>query len=100
MSSGDEQRLLPFTFYPWLFRFPFAFTAGPSSAASQHAGQQFHHGKELFIFEQPIMMEAPLTLREIGEQFRISRERVRQLENRVLKKFNDRFKLDFRKLDL
>jgi len=46
------------------------------------------------------MMEAPLTLREIGEQFRISRERVRQLENRVLKKFNDRFKLDFRKLDL
>lgn len=55
--------------------------------------------KELFIFEQRIMIEEPLTLQEIGEQFRISRERVRQLENRVLKKFNDRFELEFRKLD-
>ncbi len=56
--------------------------------------------KELFIFEQRIMIEEPLTLQEIGGQFRISRERVRQLENRVLKKFNDRFELEFRKLDL
>jgi RNA polymerase sigma-32 factor len=55
--------------------------------------------KELFIFEQRIMIEEPLTLQEIGEQFRISRERVRQLENRVLKKFNDRFELEFKKLD-
>jgi RNA polymerase sigma-32 factor len=56
--------------------------------------------KELFIFEQRIMIEEPLTLQEIGGQFRISRERVRQLEHRVLKKFNDRFELEFRKLDL
>lgn len=55
--------------------------------------------KELFIFERRIMIEEPLTLQEIGEQFRISRERVRQLENRVLKKFNDRFELEFRTLD-
>ena len=56
--------------------------------------------KELFIFERRIMIEEPLTLQKIGEQFRISRERVRQLENRVLKKFNGRFELEFRKLDL
>lgn len=56
--------------------------------------------KELFIFEHRIMIEEPLTLQEIGEQFRISRERVRQLENRVLRKFNDRFELEFKRLDL
>ncbi len=56
--------------------------------------------KELFIFEQRILIEEPLTLQEIGERFTISRERVRQLENRVLKKFNDKFELEFKKLDL
>jgi RNA polymerase sigma-32 factor len=56
--------------------------------------------KELFIFEHRIMIEEPLTLQGIGEQFNISRERVRQLENRVLKKFNDKFELEFKKLDL
>ena len=56
--------------------------------------------KEFFIFENRIMIEEPLTLGEIGEQFRISRERVRQLENRVLKKFNDMFEREFRQLDL
>jgi len=56
--------------------------------------------KELFIFENRIMIEEPLTLQGIGEQFKISRERVRQLENRVLKKFNNRFEEEFRRLDL
>lgn len=56
--------------------------------------------KELIIFERRIMIEEPLTLQEIGEQFRISRERVRQLESRVLRKFNDKFELEFKKLDL
>lgn len=56
--------------------------------------------KELFIFEYRILIDEPLTLQEIGERFAISRERVRQLENRVLKKFNDKFELEFKKLDL
>jgi RNA polymerase sigma-32 factor len=55
--------------------------------------------KELFIFEHRIMVEEPLTLRGIGEQFKISRERVRQLENRVIRKFSDKFELELRKLD-
>ena len=54
--------------------------------------------KEFFIFEHRIMTEEPLTLQEIGEQFRISRERVRQLENRVMKRFNDTFEQEFRQL--
>jgi RNA polymerase sigma-32 factor len=56
--------------------------------------------KELLIFERRIMAEEPMTLQEIGERFKISRERVRQIENRVLKKFNETFQADLRKLDL
>lgn len=56
--------------------------------------------KELLIFEKRIMAEEPMTLQDIGERFKISRERVRQIENRVLKKFNERFEADLKKLDL
>ncbi len=55
--------------------------------------------KELFIFENRILSEEPLTLQEIGAKFHISRERARQIENKVLKKFKDRFKGEFKKLD-
>jgi RNA polymerase sigma-32 factor len=56
--------------------------------------------KEIFIFDQRIMAEEPATLQEIGVRFSISRERVRQIENRVLKKFKDRFKGEIAQLDL
>lgn len=56
--------------------------------------------RESFVFEHRIMIEEPLTLQEIGGRLRVSRERVRQLESRVLKKFNDTFELEFRQLDL
>lgn len=55
--------------------------------------------KEVFIFEQRIMAEEPLTLQEIGQRFKISRERARQIENRVIKKFKDRFQSEFKELD-
>lgn len=55
--------------------------------------------KELFIFNYRIMAEEPITLQQIGAQFKISRERVRQIENRVLKKFNDRFEIEFKQFD-
>jgi RNA polymerase sigma-32 factor len=41
------------------------------------------HGKEALIFDQRLLTEDPLTLQQIGEQFGISRERVRQIENRL-----------------
>ena len=42
--------------------------------------------KELVIFRQRLLTEEPLTLREIGHKYGISRERVRQIEERLKKK--------------
>ncbi len=39
--------------------------------------------KELAIFDQRLVAEDPLTLQELGDKFHISRERVRQLEQRL-----------------
>jgi RNA polymerase sigma-32 factor len=50
---------------------------------------QFAEGlkdKELVIYRERLLNEEPLTLREIGEKYGISRERVRQIEERVKKK--------------
>ena len=47
-------------------------------------------GKDLLIFRHRMIAERPLTLQELGEEFGITRERVRQLEGRLmdrLKKF-------------
>jgi RNA polymerase sigma-32 factor len=42
--------------------------------------------KELVIYKERLLTEEPVTLREIGEKYGISRERVRQIEERVKKK--------------
>ena len=55
--------------------------------------------KEIYIFNNRIMTDEPVTLQEIGSKLSISRERVRQIENKVLKKFKDRFKVELKKLD-
>lgn len=41
--------------------------------------------KDKFIFESRIIAEKPMTLQAIGNKFKISRERVRQIEERVKK---------------
>jgi RNA polymerase sigma-32 factor len=46
-------------------------------------------GKEQVIFAKRLLAEEPLTLQEIGDQYGISRERVRQLESRLKKKLKD-----------
>jgi RNA polymerase sigma-32 factor len=48
--------------------------------------------KDLFIFEHRLMSERPLTLQEVGEKFGVSRERVRQLEARLLKNLKEHLK--------
>ncbi len=40
-------------------------------------------GKELDIFDSRVMAEEPATLREIGEKHNISRERVRQIQEKI-----------------
>lgn len=48
--------------------------------------------KELVIYRERLLNEDPLTLREIGEKYGISRERVRQIEERVKKKLKNYLK--------
>lgn len=43
-------------------------------------------GREKYIFEKRLMTEAPMTLQDIGNEFGLSRERVRQIERRLLNK--------------
>ncbi len=45
--------------------------------------------KDLAIFEKRLVADEPLTLQELGDQFGISRERVRQLEQRLLQRLRD-----------
>ena len=42
--------------------------------------------KEIYILEHRLLTDDPVTLREIGERYDITRERVRQLEVRLLQK--------------
>jgi RNA polymerase sigma-32 factor len=51
--------------------------------------QEFRHGlagRDLEIFEKRMLAENPLTLREIGQRYNISAERVRQIEEEILAK--------------
>jgi RNA polymerase sigma-32 factor len=42
--------------------------------------------KEIFILKNRLLTDDPVTLREIGERYNVTRERVRQLEARLLEK--------------
>ena len=55
--------------------------------------------KELVVFQERLMAEQPLTLREIGERYGISRERVRQIENRVKKRLKTFLSQEFEVLE-
>lgn len=48
--------------------------------------------RELDIFNKRIFSDSPMTLQEIGEIYSISRERVRQVENNIIKKMKEYFK--------
>ncbi len=42
--------------------------------------------KEQTILNERLLSDSPVTLREIGERFSVTRERVRQIEARLLQK--------------
>lgn len=42
--------------------------------------------KEAYILQHRLLTDDPVTLREIGERYNVTRERVRQLEARLLQK--------------
>lgn len=47
--------------------------------------------KEKYILQRRLLADEPVTLREIGERYNITRERVRQLEARLLEKIRKHF---------
>jgi len=49
-------------------------------------------GKELIVFRERLRSEDPKTLQEIGDAYKITRERVRQIEARVLEKLKSYMK--------
>ena len=47
--------------------------------------------KEVYVIKNRVMAEEPLTLQEIGDHLKLSRERVRQIESEALKKLKKEF---------
>ena len=47
--------------------------------------------KEVYVIKNRIMADSPLTLQEIGDYLKLSRERVRQIESEALKKLKKEF---------
>ncbi|RLB08205.1 MAG: RNA polymerase subunit sigma-70, partial [Deltaproteobacteria bacterium] len=45
--------------------------------------------RDLYIFDKRVMAEEPMTLQEIANKYKISKERVRQLEERLIKRLNE-----------
>ena len=56
--------------------------------------------RELYLFDKRIFSDSPSTLQEIGEKYSISRERVRQIENNILKKLKAYFKKNIPDFDM
>lgn len=55
--------------------------------------------RERDIFDQRIFSDTPVTLQEIGDKYGISRERVRQVENEIVKKLRAFFKQEIPDFD-
>jgi RNA polymerase sigma-32 factor len=91
LEEGDDATLLDFL-------------PGPAQTAETVANEEYHHlirekaadfkkrltGKDLVIYERRLEAlmrdEEPVTLQEIGDEYGITRERVRQIEARLKKR--------------
>ncbi len=54
--------------------------------------QTLENERDLVIWRERLISEDPVALSELGERFHISRERVRQLENRIKKKLEQQIR--------
>ena len=90
MKIGDDSSFTPMDFIP-------ALEAGiEEQMAADEISVLIHDNidairdglneKELDILEQRLLADSPITLREIGDKYGITRERVRQIEARLLQK--------------
>jgi RNA polymerase sigma-32 factor len=55
--------------------------------------------KEAVIFTERLLSETPLTLQEIGDKYGISRERVRQIEERLKKRLRTYLQAEIKDID-
>ena len=51
----------------------------------------FLNEKELYILDKRLLSDPPLTLKEVGDKYGITRERVRQIETRLIQKLRQSF---------
>ncbi len=86
-------------------RSQFIATAGAVSAEAQVATKELKailhekiasfkkdlNERELDILDNRVLSESPATLQQIGERYGISRERVRQIENNMIKRLKSYF---------
>lgn len=56
--------------------------------------------RELYIFENRMMSEEPMTLQEIGDRFGLSRERARQIEAKLVKRLRERLQAKIPDFDM
>ncbi len=54
--------------------------------------------KELYILRNRLLSDEPMTLREIGDHYQVTRERIRQVEVRLLEKLKLHLKADIKDL--
>jgi RNA polymerase sigma-32 factor len=47
--------------------------------------------RDRYIFDHRVITDEPMSLREIGDSCRISRERVRQVQTKIIKRFKTHF---------
>jgi RNA polymerase sigma-32 factor len=71
-------------------------TSELNELVNEHLGRfrQRLKGKDLVIFDKRMVAEEPLTLQALGDEFGVSRERVRQLEARLAGKLRDYLKAE------
>jgi RNA polymerase sigma-32 factor len=50
--------------------------------------------RDRYIWEKRLLSDDPVTLQEVGEKFGVSRERARQVEERIKKRFRDFLKAE------
>jgi RNA polymerase sigma-32 factor len=78
-------------------------TTGPDSAFESHEMDRLVRqrldkfretltGKDVIIFDKRMSADEPVTLQELGDEFGVSRERVRQLEARLASKLREYLK--------
>jgi RNA polymerase sigma-32 factor len=63
--------------------------AGRVKAKIAEFGRGIENERDRYIWEKRLLSDDPVTLQEVGEKFGVSRERARQVEERIKKKFKE-----------